>query len=247
MSVNVGLKGCSCGKNTERGNKSSCLPSIRTVCPCVRKGMLCDGRCICKNCCNLNQEVSASGDYSAGKMPYKPLSCRCGEGMTKKKGNGTKYAACKDTEIKSRCPCLGYGQGCSSLCSCLGCENVHGARSCATSRLAGLKRKRSPGIYKKGKGSQFLKSAGIPQIHGPWTHYESVLLISVIKVINLTDVQPSPGNISTLYNFVLRSKSSGQMPVSPTLKTAAQITAKLAHMEKKREVVYARLPTSQPD
>lgn len=98
MSVNVGLKGCSCGKNTARGNKSSCLPSIRTVCPCVRKGMPCGRRCICKNCCNLNQEVSASGDYSAGKMPHKPLSCRCGEGMAKKKGNGTKYTACKDTD-----------------------------------------------------------------------------------------------------------------------------------------------------
>lgn len=188
-----------------------------------------------QNCCNLNQGASASGDYLACKMPYKPLCCRCGEGMAKKKGNGTKYAVCKDTESKSKCPCLGHGQGCSSFCSCLGCKNVHGARSCSTSRPSGVKRKRLPGIYKKGKGSQFLKSAGIPQIHGPWTHYESVLLISVIKVVNLTDMQPSPGNISTLYNFVLSSKSSGQMPVSPTLKTATQITAKLAHMEKKRE------------
>ena len=33
------------------------------------------------------------------------------------------------------------------------------------------------------------------------------------------------------------------MPITPASKTAAQITAKLAHYEKKREVAYARLPT----
>ena len=195
----------------------------------------------------MNQDASANGDNSSSKMPYRHLSCRCGEGMAKQRGDAKKYAACKDTVIKSKCPCLGHGQGCSSMCSCVGCENVHGARSRPSSRPSGVKRKRSPVIYKRVKGSQFLSSAGISLIHGPWTNYESVLLTSVIRVINLTDVELSPGNISTRYNFVVGSKFSGQMPVSPSSKTATQIAAKLAHMEKKRDVVCARLPIDQPN
>lgn len=167
--------------------------------------------------------------------------------MAKKRGDAKKYAACKDTVIKSKCPCLGHGQGCSSNCSCVGCENVHGARSRPSSRPSGVKRKRSPGIYKRVKGSQFLSSAGISQIHGPWTNYESVLLTSVIRVIKLTDVEPSPGNIATLYNFVVGSKFSGQMAVIPSSKTSTHIAAKLTHMEKKRDVVCACLPTDQPN
>lgn len=191
----------------------------------------------------MNQDTSTNGV----KMPYRHLSCRCGEGMAKKRGYAQNYTACKDTVIKSKCPCLGHGQGCSPSCSCVGCQNVHGARSRPSARPSGVKRKRSPGIYKRVKGSQFLSSAGISQIQGPWTNYESVLLTSVVRVINLTDVEPTPGNISTLYNFVIRSKFSGKMPVTSSSKTASQIAAKLTHMEKKRDVVWARLPTDQPN
>ena len=195
----------------------------------------------------MNQDTTVNGDNSAGKMPYRHLSCRCGEAIAKKRGDTKKYAACKDTVIKSRCPCLGHGQGCSSICSCVDCENVHGARSCPSSRTSGVKRKRLLGIYKRVKGSQFLSSAGISKIHGPWTNYESVLLTSVIRFISLIDVEPSPVSISTLYNFVVGSKFSGQMPVSPSSKTATQIAAKLTHMERKRDVACSRLPTDQPN
>ena len=81
------------------------------------------------------------------------------------------------------------------------------------------------------KGSQFLSSAGISKIHGPWANYESLLLTSVIRAINLTGVEPSLGNICTLYNFVVASKFSGQMPVSPSSKRVMEITAKLTHIE----------------
>ena len=70
----------------------------------------------------------------------------------------------------------------------------------------------------------------MPQTCGPWTNYESVLSASVIKVINITDVEPSPENISSIYNFVIKSNLSGQKPIHLLSKTAAQITAKLTHM-----------------
>lgn len=191
-SVKDNSKGCSCGKNMTRGSKSSCLSATRKVCPCVQKGISCTRRCRCKNCGNLNQDLRNEGEDSAGTMPYRHLSCKRGENMAKKREDAKTFAACRDGEIKSKCPCLRHGQGCSSLGSCVGCKNVYGASSRPTSKPSGVKRKRSPGIHKRLKGSEFLSSTGTPQTRGPWTNYESVLLASVIKVINITDVEPSP-------------------------------------------------------
>ena len=235
--ISVGLKGCSCGKNITRGDKTSCLPSAR--CPCVKKGMRCSRKCICKNC--RNHDIAETTDNLNEPVHIRNLKCRCGEGVAKKTTN---YAACKDGKTKSRCPCLGNGQGCSSSCECVGCENVHGARSGPSTIPSGIKRKRSPGIYKRAKDCEYLTTAGIPQARGPWTNYESVLLSAVIRLISVTDVEPSAENISKLFNFVVsKSNNKDQMPITPASKTAAQITAKLAHYEKKREVAYARLPT----
>ena len=105
--------------------------------------------------------------------------------MAKKSSN---YVACKDGKMKSRCPCLGHGQGCSSSCECVGCQNVHCTRSASSTIPSGVKRKRSPGIYKRKKGCRYLSSARTLQAQGPWTNYESVLLSSVMKLISLTDV-----------------------------------------------------------
>ena len=84
---------------------------------------------------------------------------------------------------------------------------MHSVRSRPSSRPSGVKRERSLGIYQRLKGSEFLWSAGIPQIRGPWTNYESVLSGSVMKVITLTNVEPSPENISTLHNFAVSSNN----------------------------------------
>lgn len=209
--------------------------------------MSCTRRCSCKNCGNLNQDPGTNGEDTAGKMPHRHLSCRCGESMAKKREDVKKFAACRDGLIKSKCPCLRHGQGCSSSCSCVGCENEYGASSRPTSKPSVLKRKRSPGIHKRLKGSEFLSSTGTPQIRGPWTNYESVLLASVIKVINLTDIETSAENISSLYNFVVSSRISGQKPFNLSSRTDAQIHAKLAHMQKKKDLVCARLDSEQHD
>lgn len=95
--------------------------------------------------------------------------------LSKEEGDATQYAACKDGGIKSRCPCLEHEQGYSSLCSYVICENMHGVRSRPSSRPSGVKRERSLGFYQRLKGSEFLSSARVPQIRGPWTNYESVL------------------------------------------------------------------------
>ena len=189
--------GCSCGKNTARGNKASCQPLARKVCPCVRKGLRCTRKCICKNCCNVDRHVTDNTGNSNESIFYRNLKCRCGENMVRKNSDN-KRTACKDGKTKSRCTCLGCGQGCSSFCECVGCENVHSVRPGPSRKRTGVKRKRSPGIYKRVKGSQFLTSAGMPQIQGPWTNYESIVLSSVIELISMTDVLLSAEKMSTL-------------------------------------------------
>ncbi|XP_068747393.1 uncharacterized protein [Montipora capricornis] len=225
--------GCSRGKNTARGNKASCQPLARKVCPCVRKGLRCTRKCICKNCCNVDTGNSNES------VPYRNLKCRCGENMVRK--NSDKRIACKDGKTKSRSPCLGCGQGCSSFCECVGCENVYGVRPGPSRRRSGVKRKRSPGIHKRVKGSQFLTSAGMPQIQGPWTNYESIVLSNVIELISMTDVLLSAENMSTLFNFVVMSGLAEQMPSTPSSKTASQIAAKLVHFEKKKRKLRAHV------
>lgn len=72
--------------------------------------------------------------------------------MAKKSSN---YIACKHGKMKTRCPCVGHGQGSSSSCECVGCQNVYGARSGSSTIPSGVKRKRSPGIYKREKGCKY--------------------------------------------------------------------------------------------
>ena len=92
---------------------------------------------------------------------------------------------------------------------------MHGARSGPSTIPSGIKRKRSPGIYKRAKGCEYLTTAGIPQAWGPWTNYETV-----IRLISVTDVEPSAENISKLFNFVVsKSNNKDQMPITPASKT----------------------------
>ena len=58
-----------------------------------------------------------------------------------RKNSDNKRTAYKDGKTKSRCTCLGCGQGCSSFCECVGCENVHAVRPSPSRKRTGVKRK----------------------------------------------------------------------------------------------------------
>ena len=153
-------KGCSCGKNTSRGGKAACKTSGTTSCSCVRKGKTCTGICICKNCCNAGQTVVTTADNSLNNMN---ITCRCGQNTAK----NTSFVACQDGKRKSKCPCLGYGKGCSTACQCKGCGNIHGSSSRAPRSSVSGKRKRVEAIYRRENSSTFLRSAGMSTNAGP--------------------------------------------------------------------------------
>ena len=115
---------CSCGKNNQkRGSQASCQQhkDKKSNCPCVKENVCCSRKCKCRNCNNLCKSTAVS-------PPTKFLRCRCGETTAHRKDTGIRIVSCRDTEKKSKCPCLGSYQGCSDLCRCFNCENVHGTR-----------------------------------------------------------------------------------------------------------------------
>ena len=116
---------CSCGKNKKRMSQASCQQreDKPSGCPCVKKNICCTRKCKCRNCNNLSKSTVPSTC-----TPLKLLRCRCGENTALKKDDSINVVSCRDGEKKSKCPCLGSGQGCSDLCRCFNCENVHGAR-----------------------------------------------------------------------------------------------------------------------
>ncbi|XP_068678618.1 uncharacterized protein [Montipora foliosa] len=118
---------CSRGKNNKkRGSQASCQQhkDKKSNCPCVKENVCCSRKCKCRNCHNLFKSTALS-------PPTKFLRCRCGETTAHRKDSGIRIVSCRDTEKKSKCPCLGSYQGCSDLCRCFNRENVNGTRLAA--------------------------------------------------------------------------------------------------------------------
>lgn len=227
---------CSCGKNKSRGNQPSCQQlkdNNKSGCPCVKKKLSCTRKCKCRNCQNQSNSTAKT-------PPPHLVSCRCGESAAYKKG--LNIVSCKDVEKKSKCPCLGSGQGCSHLCKCHNCDNMHGARSVAQAQSPGCPRKRKRGDqqYKRAKSCNFLASAGFAPLSGPWTNFECSLLATVINVLSLTLIAPTAKNIAQLFNYVTDSSHAQETSFKPSNKTINQIAAKLAHLERKVAVSNAR-------
>lgn len=227
---------CSCGKNNKkRGSQASCqqLKDKKSCCPCVKKNVCCSRKCKCRNCNNLSKSTALS-------PPSKFLRCRCGETKAYKKVTGIRIVSCRDTEKKSKCPCLGSSQGCSALCQCFNCENVHGTRLAAQfkSPKGVKKKKRSDTGYKRQRSCYFLASGGFEPPSGPWTNFECAVLVAVIKVLSLTLIVPTADNITKLFNYVVGSGHHSQaMPFTPSSKTMHQISGKLAHLERKKALL----------
>lgn len=226
---------CSCGKNNQkRGSQASCQQhkDKKNNCPCVKENVCCSRKCKCRNCNNLSKSTAVS-------PPTKFLRCRCGETTAHRKDTGIRIVSCRDTEKKSKCPCLGSYQGCSDLCRCFNCENVHGTRLSAQFNCPrGVKKKkRSDPGYKRQRSCDFLATGGFEPSSGPWTNFECAVLVAVIKVLSFTLIGPTADNISKLFNYVVDSGHHSQaMPFKPSSKTMHQISGKLAHLERKKAV-----------
>ena len=76
---------------------------------------------------------------------------------------------------------------------------------------------------------------------GPWTNYESILLVNTIKILSLTTITLSAENISILFNFVVESVQAKRLPFSPSGKTTSQISAKMGFFGRKQAVENARI------
>ena len=217
-------------------NVHSCTYSRSQQCSCLSSGRMCSRLCQCYNCCNpLNSTAKVASPPSLHR-------CRCGRGSKKSESN---RAACRDCpgNRKSKCPCLKLGVSCSSACQCLGCGNPHNqttrkhiASACSPTLLK--KRKRSnPDPYKRKGGSNYLTSQGFDISVGPWKDFETLLLLVVYELLEISNLHDKSQSIVTLYNFVAGSSQVIQMNLDIATKRSAQIIGKLLHVKGRHDLL----------
>ena len=156
----------------------------------------------------------------------------------KEKGESNRPSCCDcPGERKSKCPCLKSGISCSRDCQCLDCSNPHNETSKRNVVSAGptnipKKRKRSnPDPYNRKGGTKYLISQGFDVTAGRWNDLETLLLLVVYEVLEISDLHGVSHNIVTLYNFVAGSSQVAQMELDIIAKRSAQITGKLSYLK----------------
>ena len=212
-------------------NFQSCIAANSSQqCSCLSCGSMCSRFCPCYNCCNpLNTNSKVT-----------PLSlherCRCGRGREKGESNRPSCCDCPG-ERKAKCLCLKSGISCGIDYQCLDCRNPHNETSKRSVVSAGptnipKKRKRSdPYPYNRKGGTKYLISQGSDVTAGRWNDLETLLLLVVYEVLEISDLHGVSQNIVTLYNFVAGSSQVAQMELDITAKRSAQITGKLFYFK----------------
>ena len=133
--------------------------------------------------------------------------------------------------------------GCSSACQCLDCENPHNQTTrkhvtSACSPTLPKKRKRSnPDTYKRKGGSNYLTSQGFNISVGPWKDLETLLLLVVYELLEISNLHDKSQSIVTLYNFVAGSNQVVQMNLDIATKRSAQIVGKLLHVKGRHDLL----------
>ena len=90
------------------------------------------------------------------------------------------------------------------------------------------KRKRSnPDPYKRKGGSKYLSSQGFDVSAGHWKDLETLLLLVVYELLEISNLHDKSQSVVTLYNFVAGSSQVIQMNVDIATKRSAQIVGKL--------------------
>ena len=76
-----------------------------------------------------------------------------------------------------------------------------------------------------------LDSPGFDVTAGRWNDLETLLLLVVYEVLEISDLHGVSHNIVTLYNFVAGSSQVAQMELDIIAKRSAQITGKLSYLK----------------
>ena len=212
------------------------MSCVSDNCPCKKRNNPCKRKCRCYNCKNVN-----NGNNSKDTGVKKPLFNKgCGCGLSKKsRGEHPIQESCRDGSRKSKCPCVAEGIGCTELCRCLNCANIVQPRVAPVTPIKQKKRKRellSP--YKRKGGKEFMESRNVSITSGTWKSQETYCLIVCREVLLSHDISVEPSNLKLLYNFVAQSNIVNAMSLTITIKSQAQITAKIAHLREYHKVNF---------
>lgn len=213
---------CSCGKNVKDPSKIACTTS---KCPCNRKGEGCSRRCRCYNCKNKNISTKEA-EKSSPEKRKRNGGCKCGNTITKK---DTKRVSCKDSERKTRCPCVAEGAGCTINCKCKNCGNIFQTGGVSARLNKGRKsRRETVSSYKRKPGTEFMESENASVTSGPWSLLETLCLVVCKELLILNALTVNSSNLSTLYNFVAESDKVKELSFIIAQKTTAQVAAKIS-------------------
>ena len=148
--------------------------------------------------------------------------------------------ACIDGIRKTKCPCVRNERQGGASCLCKNCGNCgKSSINLTSSTPTSLKRKRdNPSPFKKQCSAEFLASKGIHPSSGPWTTYETCLLLGCASLIRVTAVEPSVQNITLLYNNIINSEVSRRKCYPIREKTLTQVCRKLSNLAEKQTVLH---------
>lgn len=212
---------CTCGKNKKDPMNISCVAS---KCPCYQQKQSCSRKCRCYNCKN---EHITTNQPNRNETVVNRAGCRCGSSTSE----DPSQLSCRDGQRKSKCSCVRGGTGCSELCKCFNCANIFQARVSSATPSPQRKRQReivSP--YKRKKGTDFMEFQNVPVTSGPWRGLETLCLIVCQEVLLSNDISVNSSNLKLLYNFVAEYNSVKALSLIITVKSTAQVAAKMQHL-----------------
>jgi Tesmin/TSO1-like CXC domain, cysteine-rich domain len=99
--------------------KSKCL---KLYCDCFQSGQFCNDACACNSCFNTKEESGIGGKRH---LAIQQCLEKRADAFTKKIKDSGSGCACKNNKcLKKYCECFRMDIGCSTKCTCKGCENV---------------------------------------------------------------------------------------------------------------------------
>ncbi|MED6221691.1 hypothetical protein PIB30_057223 [Stylosanthes scabra] len=132
--MNVGASDFDGNDGSKKKRKQSCnchkSQCLQLYCECFSSGNFCNDYCSCKACMNNVENKDCVKEKKKEIESRNPHAFQCkiihaqNESARHRKG-----CCCNKTKCDNKyCPCFRADVGCSRLCRCQGCKNVHGSK-----------------------------------------------------------------------------------------------------------------------
>lgn len=195
-------------------------------CACYKSARSCSRKCRCSVWKNEHNSTAPEKKFHyETQLPVR--GCSCG------KPNSVKLS-CKDSERKSKCPCVIRESGCTDICR-YNCGNViqTGGIISQLSTTTTRTNRETVSLYKRKKSEQFIKDEGADIKTGPWKEMETLCLVVCKQLLHTNHNSANKVSLQNMYNFVVKCNAIKNvcLPFSNE-KITAQVAAKILHLNR---------------